>query len=162
MKPLLAQRAMLVFVPYLLLVVAAGVRQLCQWKVVAAPLMVALAGFFAWSIWHFHKMPTTPRDYAGIAQQLRGHLAPNDVIFASRAWYATPLFYYVDPSRLVGRNYSTVLAEHPKARVWVIAYRKTPVEEEIRAALEDFAVTDEVDALRVHGFLYTRRSGSTQ
>src|SRR5204862_7118970 len=96
-RPMVDRSALLVFVPYLLIVMAAGTRDLARKKLFAAPLAVVLILLFAASTWFFSTMPFSVRDYAGFATAINERLEPGDLIFVKpRAWDVTPLFYYVD------------------------------------------------------------------
>jgi hypothetical protein len=160
-KPMIARRALLVFVPYVLIVIAAGARSFSSQRFVAILLAVLLASLFGASAWHFRRMPSSSRDYAGIADVINRHLQKDDVIFVPyRSWSVTPLFYYVDATRLVANDYAGFLAKRPHARVWVVVFGENR-REDIFASLKGFRVTKEVTALGARGLLYERpESGS--
>ncbi len=158
-RPMVDRQAMLVFVPYLLIVLAAGARHLSKNKVLVAALAIAIVSLFSASAWHFHALPSSPRDYAAISKEINEHLGENDVIFVrSRKWFETPLFYYLDPSRLVATDYAASIAKRPDARVWVVIFQKDKMQKEMEAALDanGFSVTQEVKALGSRGLLYER------
>ena len=153
------RQAMLVFVPYLLTVLAAGARHLSKNKVLVAALAIAIVSLFSVSAWHFHAMPSSPRDYAAISKEIKEQLGENDVIFVrSRKWFETPLFYYLDPSRLVATDYAASIAKRSDVRVWVVIFQKDKMQKEMEAALDanGFSVTQEVEALGSRGLLYER------
>jgi hypothetical protein len=158
-RPMVDAQAMLVFVPYLLIVLAAGARHLSKNKVVVAALAIAIVSLFSASAWHFHAMPSSPRDYAAISKEIKEQLGENDVIFVrSRKWFETPLFYYLDPSRLVATDYAASIAKRSHVRVWVVIFHKDKMQKEMEAALDanGFSVTQEVKALGSRGLLYER------
>src|SRR5262249_28033100 len=124
-RPMVDRQALLVFVPYLLIVLAAGTRELIRIKIVAAPLVVALVSLFSASTWYFHVTPSSPRDYAAIARLINARLKTEDVVFVRpRKWYVTPLFYYLDASHLIAKDYATYTAQRPQARVWVVLFER--------------------------------------
>jgi hypothetical protein len=127
--------------------------------VVVAALAIAIVSLFSASAWHFHAMPSSPRDYAAITKAINEHLGEGDVIFVRpRNWYETPLFYYLDPTRLVATNYAASIAERPHARVWVVIFSRLKMKKEMEMALDanDFRITQEVEALGARGLLYER------
>ena len=158
-KPMVDAQAMLVFTPYLLIVLAAGARHLSKNKVVVAALAIACVSVFCASAWHFRGMPSSARDYAGISKEINERLGERDLIFVRpRKWFETPLFYYLDPARLVGTDYAAAIAERPDARVWVVIFHKDTMREDMEAALDanGFSVTQEVRAFEGRGLLYER------
>jgi hypothetical protein len=158
-RPMVDAQAMLVFVPYLLIVLAAGARHSSKNKALVAALTIAIVSLFSASVWHFHTMPSSPRDYAAITKEIKEHLGESDVIFVRpRKWFETPLFYYLDPSRLVATDYAASIAERPHVRVWVVVYQKGVMDKEMEAALDagGFSVIQEVKALGSRGLLYER------
>jgi hypothetical protein len=155
-KPMMARRALLVFVPYVLIVVAAGARSLLARKILAAPLAAMLVTLFVASAWHYRLMPSSPRDYAGIAAAIDRSSKAEDVIFApSRSWVFTPLFCYIGTSRFVANDYSAFVANHPNVRVWVIAFEDGRLDW-ILGSLKGLVVTQEVQALGARAFLFER------
>jgi hypothetical protein len=156
-RPIVDRQALIMFVPYVLIVLAAGANDLAGRTMLRAPLAIVLAGLFAASIWHFERMPQTPRDYAGLAQLLNTRIQPNDLIFVKpRLWYVTPFFYYVEQSRLVSDHYAAHSAR-PDARVWVILFGNEQMTPAMSEALTDFTLSGRVDALRSSALLYERR-----
>jgi hypothetical protein len=156
-RPIVDRQALIMFVPYVLIVLAAGAREVAGRTPLRAPLVIVLVALFAASIWHFHRMPQTPRDYAGLAELINARMQPNDLIFVKpRLWYVTPFFYYVDQSRLVSDDYATHSAR-PDARIWVILFGNEQLTPGMSEALTDFKVSDRVSALRGSALLYERR-----
>ena len=155
LKPMVASRALLIFVPYFLLVVAAGLGSLRR-IALAVPAGLAMAAFFAVSIVHFRSMPSSLRDYQGLAQAIEARLQPEDLIFVTaRDWQMTPIFYYLDKSRLVARNYAEAVEGRGNRRVWVVIFDRTKTKEMLRA-LNQFTLAQEVAAFNGRARLYTR------
>ncbi len=154
-KPMVATRALLIFVPYLLIIFAAGTEALGRRVVVGAPLGIILLALFLTSSLHFHRRPSTPRDYQGLAKAVRERLKPDDYIFVmSKHWLTTPLFYYLNPSHLVGDGFVERLESRPKARVWVIIMSGKGGTNPMMSSLKDYKLVDEVKALNARGLLY--------
>jgi hypothetical protein len=151
------RQALLVFVPYLLIVLASGTRSVASRVVVAAPLAIVLFLFFAASTWYFHEMPSSPRDYAAIAGLINARLKEDDVIFVQpKKWYVTPIFYYLDPSRLIAKDYSAYTAQRQRVRVWVVLFGRENSTPEMAGALQNFHLRDQVTALGARGLLYEK------
>jgi len=145
------------FVPYVLIVLAAGTREVARRTVLQAPLAIVLIAFFAASIWHFQRMPQSPRDYVGLAKLINARLQPNDLIFVKpRIWYVTPFFYYVDQSRLVADDYAARSAKRD-VRIWVILFGNEQLAPVMSEALTDFKLSDQVDAFQGRALLYEHR-----
>ena len=86
-----------------------------------------------------------------------GELSDRDFIFvANRKYYVTPLFYYVDQSRVVSTKYEAALANRAQARVWVVAFHSEQHTDELWQALKHFRPAEEVSALGVRAILYRR------
>jgi uncharacterized membrane protein len=154
--PMIARRALLIFIPYVLIVIAAGARALGARTLFAVPLGAALISLFAMSAWLFRTMPSSPRDYAGIANALNQRLQSNDVILVpKRSWGVTPLFYYIDASRLVAADYSAFLATRPNVGAWVIIFEGNE-RQAILSSVKGFTITDRVTALGAIGLRYER------
>jgi 4-amino-4-deoxy-L-arabinose transferase-like glycosyltransferase len=156
-RPMIDRQALLMFVPYVLILIAAGTRELARRRVVAIPLAAVLTLLFAASIWHFDAMPQSHRDYAGLGQEINSRMTGNDVVFVlPLKWYVTPLFYYVDSSRLVAENYESYSVK-PHARVWVVLFADEQPAPEISAAVAGLTLSERIDVSGARGLLYERR-----
>jgi len=155
-RPMVDKQALIAFTPYLLIVIAAGARSLASSVVLAVPLAIVLVLLFVASVWHFHGMPQTNKDYAAIAKIITGRMKGNDVVFVRPGmWYATPLYYYLDPARLVGENYQAYSAK-PNARIWLVLFHEEQPTPMISDALAGYTISDDVEVLGAHGMLYER------
>ena len=129
LRPVLNQRGMLFEAPYLLLVLAAGITSLARRPWAAAAMALALIPLHAASLDAYRSMTVDLADYKPFAAALVPHIRPDDLVFVHRAWYATPIQYYLPPDRyhLVGSNYDRALSQHADARIWVVLlYDKEP------------------------------------
>lgn len=148
---LTAPRAFVMFVPYLLIVVAAGVLSLRAWPIVGAALLIV----FAASTVVLRAVPISPRDYRGLAEAMNARMEAGDVVFTpARDWAYTPMFLYLDHRRLVAANYAAALRRAPGSRVWVLSMLDQPPAAEMRSALAGYAVAGKVEALRANAVLY--------
>ena len=144
---LTAPRAFLTLVPYLLLVIAAGLASLApRLRLAAGAFVTAL---FVLSVLVQAQVPVSPRDYRGLAQAIEAHAQPGDLVFVPpKRWEFTPLYFYLDNHRLVGSDFAAVVAAHPDARIWVptIALAHRVVAPGLNEALAGYSVGDTVAA----------------
>jgi hypothetical protein len=104
-RPIVDRQALIMFVPYVLIVLAAGAREVAGRTALKAPLAICSRRYSRRRSGIFNGLPQTPRDYAALAEQINARMQPNDLIFVKpRLWYVTPFFYYVDQSRLVSER----------------------------------------------------------
>lgn len=158
---LTAPRAFLIFVPYLLIVVAAGAVSVARRRVVSLTVGALLVSMFAASTVILHRTPISPRDYQGLGRQIQARLQPDDLIFVPGGhWGYTPLFFYLDHDRLVPGGYFAALRRHPNSRVWLPTFFKLPTHEDATRALEGYKAIDHVDALEAQATLYVPPSRS--
>ncbi len=156
-RPMIDRQALLMFVPYVLILIAAGARELATRRLVAIPLAVVLTLLFSASVWHFDAMPQSHRDYASLSKAINSKMTANDVVFVLPSkWYVTPLFYYVDASRLVAADYANYSVK-PHARVWVVLFADEKPAPEISAAVAGLTLSETVDVSGARGLLYERR-----
>ena len=156
-RPMVDRQALLMFVPYLLILIAAGTRELAGRRLVAVPLAVVLVLLFGVSVWHFDVMPQSHRDYASLGKEINSRMTADDVVFVlPMKWYVTPLFYYVDSSRLVAKDYESHSAK-PHARVWVVLFEDETPAPMIASAVAGLTLSEKVEVSGAHGLLYERR-----
>jgi hypothetical protein len=120
-RPILNQRGLLFASPYLLFMLAYGLLALRS-KVWTAALALALVPICFLSLRSYRNMTMDPADYGHFAASVLSEIHSTDLVFVRKAWYATPILYYLDADRfqIVGRNYSTASSGDPRARVWVV------------------------------------------
>ena len=145
---LTASRAFLIFVPYLLIVIAAGAVRLSNRRAQASVVAALLAGLFSASTVILHRMPISPRDYQGLARGIQARSQPGDLVFAPGShWGYTPLFYYLDHRRLVTQDFRAVLKRVPGARVWLPTFRGLPTAPDAVDALSGYRAAESVSVL---------------
>ena len=149
---LTAPRAYVIFVPYLLVVIAAGVLSLTRWRRHA--VIVALAIIFPASALLLRAIPLSPRDYQGLARAMDAKMQADDLVFAPpRDWAYTPIFYYLDPKRIVAANYADAVRRAPRSRVWVLSMLRQGPTIEMANALSGYRIADKVEALQAGAVL---------
>lgn len=156
---LLAPRAFLVFVPALLVLVAAGAVAMARGRLSDFALTALLVALTAASVPYPMTDPGSPRDYKGLAAGINAHRQPGDLVFVRRRnWQDTPIFYYLHGANLVAGDYSAALSAHPGARVWVVLWPAGSVpavpDAPTAAALANYHLVDAVNALRARAELY--------
>jgi hypothetical protein len=148
---LTAPRAFAIFVPYLLIVIAAGVLAVPRRLVVIAVLIVG----FGTSAVLLRSVPVSPRDYQGLARAMQAEMQPDDLVFLPPAhWAFTPMSFYLDHRRLVAGNYANALRRDPRSRVWVLSLANEQPTIEMANALAGYRVAGEVTALKAAAVLY--------
>jgi 4-amino-4-deoxy-L-arabinose transferase-like glycosyltransferase len=134
--PLLAPRGSLIFVPYLLIVIAVGIRAWLRRPAYGALLMLAVGAAQVYSIGFYREVPASKRDYKSLAERILASSQPGDLAFVqARSWVHTPLFYYLDGQnpRLVAGDFAETATREPGARIWLIYYEEPPTDERLDA-----------------------------
>ena len=153
-RPILNQRGLLFASPYLLLLLSIGlVRLRGVWIAALAPVLVLMCVASSVS---YRGMMVDPADYAGFGATLQSEIRPTDLVFIRKAWYETPILYYLhaDQYRLVGRNYAVSCAGNPGARVWVVLLYDAAPADDIQAALSGYRPIRTVNAPHAKAILY--------
>jgi len=159
-KPIFVPRGTLVFVPFLVIVLASGLANLTRrdrrW--VAVALIVAVMHGF--SVLHFKSMPSIT-DYKALAKHWTPQIEDSDLIFVhgrghQADWLVAPIFYYLNARRyhFVGRDFANEMKSHPASRVWVLSFPGVPTENEVVNALANYELRKRVDALNIFAQLY--------
>lgn len=156
-KTMLIARGFMLFVPFLLIIQAAGVELVSRRRLLAIPLLAALAVVHFYSVDYYRTLPG-PTDYQTLAQQITDRMATDDLVFVyPNDYVTTPLYYYYqgEIDRFIPGDYAATLAAHPGARVWIVLFEdyKQP-SEEMRAALQDYRVIERVSAHGCSAELY--------
>ena len=155
----LVSRGMLVMVPLLLLVLAAGIDELIRRSRGVGIGAVALAVFLgAWSVHYYRELPG-PNDYRGIASRMIDRMEPSDRIFVPAGDYVTtPIFYHLEGrfDQLVGADWSEVSADARVERIWTLRFSDIPMRPEIASALSGFEPVDSVAVHREVAVLHRR------
>ena len=153
-RPILNQRGLLFASPYLLLLLSIGlVRLRAVWIAALVPVLTVMC---VASTVSYRGMMVDPADYAQFASGLQAEIRPGDLVFIQKAWYTTPIFFYLHPARyrLVGRNYADSCLANPEARVWVVLLYDPAPTKEMEAALSGYQPVKTVTAPRAKAILY--------
>ena len=158
--PFFAPRAMLLFTPFLLILLAYGVSFVTTKKrkasrVGAGVLLVLLGIAHTTSVRSSLSFPG-PADYKTAALGLLDDLEASDWIFLRRHWATTPIFYYLkgEESRFIADDYAGAVRRRPSARIWVIRPDYLQMPKLIEDALRDKRQSDSIVAHGVRVDLY--------
>jgi 4-amino-4-deoxy-L-arabinose transferase-like glycosyltransferase len=158
-RPLMDQRGLLYLAPYLLLTLATGVVALGQRSLwLALSLFLILGALHGFSVWAYSNRSVSPVDYKEFADKLKPHLHGDDLIFLNRAWYTTPILYYLtsDHYHLLASNFVDACRRHPNARVWALLFRGEEFSGDMKPALEEYREVETVEVYLARGVLYCR------
>jgi len=154
--PLIALRTVVIFGPFLLLVISAGAlccfhSKLWRTLVITGLLALNIGGFL-----DYRKQLHSHDDYAGITAKIRSHVKPDDLLFVFRHWAMTPIYYYLDweSYNFVGHDHAGIVAEHPEARVWVFGFDELPPPTRVTAPLSNYRRLVRVEARGIYTDLY--------
>ncbi len=154
--PLIADRTVSIFGPYLMLVVSMGAVSLGRMRIahglaVVLLLLLNIAGFL-----EYRREPHSPTDYSTLAAQVAPKKQAGDLWFIFKHWATTPIFYYLKPEQhiFVARDYDQILSERPRARVWVLGFEGLPPSAEVTAPLSSHRRLVHVEASGIYTDLY--------
>ena len=159
-RPFLNQRGMLFIGPYVLLLLAIGIAALPRRATILTALFVILAAAHGVSLAAYAPMTVDPVDYTRFANDLRSAVKHEDLVFVKKAWYATPILYYLprEQYRVTGRNFSQECSRHPDARVWVVLLYDNEIQPEIKRALAGYEVVATITGSQAEAILYENRT----
>jgi hypothetical protein len=121
-KPIFNARGLIIVVPYLLLLLAAGIVRLFRYPVLAAAVLLAIAVADYSGLRAYSHVSAGRADYKAFAAALVPQIESTDLVFLTPEFFSTPLFYYLssDWDHIVGRNYDTASCGHSQARIWAL------------------------------------------
>jgi hypothetical protein len=156
LRPFLNQRGMLFVGPYMLLLIAIGITALPRRASLRACLLIVLAAAYGLSLHAYAPMTVDPTDYATFAAALQSQIGAEDLIFVRKAWFATPILYYLPPQKyhIAARNFSAECARRPQAGVWVVLLHETDAQPEIRQALAGYRLERVIDGPEARAMMY--------
>jgi hypothetical protein len=157
----LAPRAFLLFTPFLLILIAAGLAALRSMRVVQA-LALAVVGAItlAGCVYGFDR-PHSPRDYKRIAAILAVSARPEDAIMIrSHNWADSPLSYYIHRPYITEQQLPQLAPNYP-SRVWMVPWRGDPRPAGFRNLAEaGYIRTENFPVLGGELTLYERKSSA--
>jgi hypothetical protein len=160
-RPIMNQRGLLFSTPYLLLLLSIGVVTL-QSRVWRAATGLVLALICAASLKSYQGMMVDPADYARFATAVKSEIRNGDLVFIRKAWYETPILYYLHKDRynLVGRDYRKACAQNPDARVWVVMLYDSDPAKDMSAALAGYRTSSTLTGDHAKAILFEPPGGS--
>jgi uncharacterized membrane protein len=159
-RPVLNQRGLLFAAPYLLLLLAIGIVTL-QRKIWIAALVPLVAITCIASLKSYATMTVDPADYTRFANAIMSEIGSNDLVFVRKAWYETPILYYLhkDRYRLIGGDFGSACTRNPDARVWVVMLYDADPAREMQSALTGYHPVKTITAPHAKAILYEHRAG---
>jgi hypothetical protein len=158
-RPILNQRGLLFTSPYLLLLLGVGIATIKRkvWVAALAPVLVVTCVASSRS---YGQMMVDPVDYGGFAKAIQSEIGPGDLVFVRKAWYETPILYYLhkDRYRLVGRNFENACARNPEARIWVVLLYDADPAREMQTALTGYRALKTITGPKAKAILYEHRT----
>ena len=158
--PFFAPRAMLLFTPFLLILLAYGVSFVTTEKrkasVVGAGVLLVLLGIAHAASVRSSMSAPGPTGYKIAAQSLLDELEESDWIFLRRHWATTPIFYYLrgEERRFIADHFAAALDRRPDARVWVIRPDYLQMPGPMEDALRDRRQSDSIVGRGIRVDLY--------
>jgi len=156
--PTFASRTVLLYIPYLLIVLSRGLARLIHRNRLWIILVLGLGVIHSFSVIHYKNRLHSPAAYKTLAEKWIPKIENTDLIFLERHWTTTPVFYYLkgDRYRFVGENYSERLRKAPLSRVWVLSIPARPNDEAMNA-LRQFTPSLSIEARGIKAELYVRK-----
>lgn len=109
-------------VHYVILMAAGLVAVLPDWRWLPAA-MAGLALMFLPSITMLSHLPSSPRDYKGLAAKVEAVMCPDDLILVRKNnWEDTPFFHYLPDAHYVAEDWAATVEAAPERRVWLILW----------------------------------------
>jgi uncharacterized membrane protein len=136
--PLFAQREMLVILPFVLIVIAIGVERLLTSRLAVIAICLPLAYLHFESVRAYHNMNIGTVDFRIWAQQVKPYIKPKDTIFVIRAWYGTPLLYYIHPPEYKVFANRFPAGEPVGGRIWWLTMRNETMPASLQAAVSGY------------------------
>ena len=157
-KPIFNARGLIIVVPYLLLVLAAGIARLFRYPVLAVAVLLAIGVADYSGLRAYSHVSAGRADYKAFAAALVPQIESTDLVFLTPEFFSTPLFYYMtsDWNQIVGRNYEAASRDHPHARIWALWFSNYEPEASpsITKALADYHVVRSIDVPGGQASLY--------
>lgn len=159
---ILANRAFLIFLPYLVILVAGALAGIGP-RLPRLGATVAMIGVFAASVPYSFTKPGSPNDYKSLVMAMMPHYRPDDLILVlDKAWVEAPFFYYLPDAHYAFTDYDAVLRDNPGARIWLVTwpYEDMPVVSDARReALAAYRREQHVTARRASAELFLPPGG---
>jgi len=162
LKPILIARGLVVFAPYLLLLLALGlVRLASTQRLVGGAIVVVLLALHAGSLLLYTPALSGEVDFGQFSRALIPELQPDDTIVLRKNWAVTPILYYLkaDQHRLVEfAKLEKTLRDPATQRVWLVLLYRDDLTESAKSALTEFGPVKTVETKRARALCYARKS----
>lgn len=164
-NPIFTERGAMVYAPYLLIVLAAGLAYLLRRNRSWVTLVLLLAGVHGLSLAYFKSKPVR-RDFKTLAARWVSRIEPSDLIFVHGRghqfdWEVAPIYYYMNAARYhyVGRDFGEAVQRSPRSRVWVLSIGSIPTEAEALDALAGRRIEEQIRASGLTAALHVPDKG---
>ena len=157
-NPLFIARGVLLFVPYLLIVLSRGLVSLIRRNSIWSTLIFILIIIHGFDVYHWQNRLHSPRDYKELYDKLETRIKEDDIVFVQPSWAITAMFYYLksDRYKIIGRDYSDAIEKGSGSRVWVLFLPKMPISQKLNNALRGFQPKEKVEAFNIWAVLYEK------
>jgi uncharacterized membrane protein len=163
-KPILNERGLVLLDPYLTLVIAWGIGRVARYRVAAVALLLVLAAASYENVASYSRLISYRADYKKFAALFAPQIQSTDLVFVEKAWYATPIFYYLNTGwdRYAGKDFPSARERNPHARIWVLVFQgyENRVSQEMRGALAGYVLVRSVEAGNIRAELYSPEAGN--
>jgi uncharacterized membrane protein len=161
---LFASRGIMLYTPYLLLLLSAGGLALIKRSRIWLPILLMMVMVLpVGSVLFRNSTLEHPTDYKGMAEKWIPELQDNDLIFVRKHWGTTPIFYYLDWNKyqVVGNlqpdSYAEALRTNPDSRVWVLSTLYIEPEASALQALVGYKITKTIETMDQKVELYEKQ-----
>jgi hypothetical protein len=154
-EPVVVGRGLVMLAPFVTLLMARGVFALRNGRARAAAMAVLLC-LSAASAGESYTRVNSPRDYQGLAEQIRSQVRTDDVLVVENGWWTTPVHYYFPPDQFHVILASSLTAPLP-GRVWIVLFRRDAAAVTQRLAAErlpHYVERAHADARQGHAALF--------
>jgi hypothetical protein len=154
-EPVVIGRGLVMLAPFVALLMARGVFALRNGRARAAAMAVLLFLSAASTVESYTRV-NSPRDYQGLAEQIRSQMRTDDVVVVENGWWATPVHYYFPPDQFHVILASSLTGPLPE-RVWIVQFRQNAAEQTRRLAAERlprYVERAHADARQAHAALF--------
>ncbi len=164
-KPIFTSRGALLYIPFVIIVLARGLASLKRQPVLLICLLGLVVFAHGYSAWNALHTPHSVREYRQLTEKWTPHIQDTDLILIQhRNWALSPIFYYmgVNDYHFVSQDFENEIKNHPESRVWIVSAFDAPKTPEQREALKGFEKAEKIEAINIWAELYIRPSGPQQ
>jgi len=158
-RGVLVPRGTIVFLPFLSVAIAHGIAACFRVRIVGYVVLMLVVGLHLASLRYFRAAQNSPRDYAGLAQQLTAQLRSSDVIVVRNNFSSPPLLYYLREVQAQCIPYEPAWMEsvNDDSRVWMIEFAGETPRSEPPVVLDGRDRTRSIDVPGARAVLWESR-----